>query len=77
MNRQRFPDPKFAARLLSALSFALFPGSVTFAQGPRPDAATIARAVDSLAALAVADGLAPALGVAEPVRSKGQNAGRK
>ena len=33
-------------------------------QGPRPDAATIARAVDSLAARAVAMGLTPALGVA-------------
>lgn len=34
------------------------------AQGTRPDAATIARAVDSVAARAVALGLAPALGVA-------------
>ena len=34
------------------------------AQGARPDAATLARAVDSLAARAVAEGLAPALGVA-------------
>jgi CubicO group peptidase (beta-lactamase class C family) len=34
------------------------------AQGPRPNATTIARAVDSLAAKAVAEGLAPALGVA-------------
>ena len=34
------------------------------AQGARPDAGTIARAVDSLATRAMADGLAPALGIA-------------
>ena len=41
----------------------LLPASLG-AQGPRPDAAVIARAVDSLTARAVTDGLAPALGVA-------------
>ncbi|MGH7694541.1 MAG: hypothetical protein ACRENH_06155, partial [Gemmatimonadaceae bacterium] len=34
------------------------------AQGPRADAATIARAVDSLAARGVSAGLTPAIGVA-------------
>jgi CubicO group peptidase (beta-lactamase class C family) len=47
-----------------ALGAALIPASLTHAQGARPDAAALARAVDSLAARAVADGLAPALGVA-------------
>jgi CubicO group peptidase (beta-lactamase class C family) len=47
-----------------ALGAVLIPFSLMSAQGARPDAATIARAVDSLSALAVADGLAPALGVA-------------
>jgi CubicO group peptidase (beta-lactamase class C family) len=46
------------------LGVALLPLPLMLAQGPRPDAATIARAVDSLAARAVAEGLAPALGVA-------------
>jgi CubicO group peptidase (beta-lactamase class C family) len=48
---------------LMALGVALFPRSSS-AQSTRPDAATIARAVDSLAARAVGQGLAPALGVA-------------
>lgn len=48
----------------TALGIALIPLSLASAQATRPDAATIARAVDSLAARAVADGLAPALGVA-------------
>jgi CubicO group peptidase (beta-lactamase class C family) len=48
-----------AAALASALSASLLPG-----QGPRPDAGVIARAVDSVAARAVAAMLAPALGVA-------------
>jgi CubicO group peptidase (beta-lactamase class C family) len=47
-----------AAALVSLLAVPLS------GQGPRPDAATVARAVDSLAARAVADMLAPALGVA-------------
>jgi CubicO group peptidase (beta-lactamase class C family) len=47
-----------------ALGAVLIPFSLMSAQGARPDAAAIARAVDSLSALAVADGLAPALGVA-------------
>jgi CubicO group peptidase (beta-lactamase class C family) len=47
-----------------ALGAVLVPLSLISAQGTRPDAATIARAVDSLSARAVADGLAPALGVA-------------
>ena len=48
---------------LTALGVALLSRPL-LAQGPRPDAATIARAVDSLAARVVAEGLAPALGVA-------------
>ena len=48
-----------AAALAAALPVSLISG-----QGPRPDAATIARAVDSVAARAVAEMLAPALGVA-------------
>jgi CubicO group peptidase (beta-lactamase class C family) len=48
----------------AALGIALIPLSLASAQATRTDAATIARAVDSLAARAVADGLAPALGVA-------------
>jgi CubicO group peptidase (beta-lactamase class C family) len=47
-----------------ALGIAALPLSLLPAQGTRPAAATIARAVDSLAAQAVAEGLAPALGVA-------------
>src|SRR5688500_43345 len=47
-----------------ALAAAAIPLSLISAQETRPDAATIARAVDSLSARAVADGLAPALGVA-------------
>lgn len=49
---------------LPVTGMAVLPLSVALAQGARPDAATIARAVDSLAARAVAEGLAPALGVA-------------
>src|SRR5688572_13226209 len=48
----------------SLLVFLLLPMSVISSQPPRADAAAIARAVDSLAALAVTQGLAPALGVA-------------
>ena len=48
----------------SLLAFMLLPLSVISSQAPRADAAGIARAVDSLAALAVNQGLAPALGVA-------------
>lgn len=48
----------------AAAGVVLLTPSRMSAQGPRPDAATIARAVDSLAARAVAEGLAPALGVA-------------
>jgi CubicO group peptidase (beta-lactamase class C family) len=48
----------------TALGIALIPLSLVSAQATRPGAATIARAVDSLAARAIADGLAPALGVA-------------
>ena len=47
-----------------ALGSVLLPLALLPAQGPRPSAATIARAVDSLTARAVADALAPALGVA-------------
>jgi CubicO group peptidase (beta-lactamase class C family) len=47
----------------AALGLA-FPVSLLSAQGPRPDARTLARVVDSLAARAVSDMLAPALGVA-------------
>ncbi len=43
---------------------ALLPLSLMSAQGTRPTAAAIAKAVDSLATRAVADGLTPALGVA-------------
>jgi CubicO group peptidase (beta-lactamase class C family) len=46
------------------LGVAALPVAPLSAQVARPDASTIARAVDSLAARAVADGLAPALGVA-------------
>lgn len=48
--------------LVSVLGIGLSPA--LRAQGPRPGAAAIAGAVDSLAARAVAEGLAPALGVA-------------
>jgi CubicO group peptidase (beta-lactamase class C family) len=48
----------------TALGIVLIPVSLVSGQSTRPDAATVARAVDSLAARAVADGLAPALGVA-------------
>jgi CubicO group peptidase (beta-lactamase class C family) len=54
--------PGYFAR--TGLAVAVLPLSLMSAQGTRPAAATIARAVDSLAARAVADGLAPALGVA-------------
>ena len=49
--------------VLTALGLAVLPLS-TGAQSPRPDAAIIAKAVDSLTARAVAQGLAPAIGVA-------------
>ncbi len=49
---------------LTACGVVLLPLSMISAQGPRPNAATIAAAVDSLATRAVIDGLAPALGVA-------------
>jgi CubicO group peptidase (beta-lactamase class C family) len=48
----------------AAWGAAAAPFLLAGAQTARPDAATIARAVDSLAAAAVAEGLAPALGVA-------------
>jgi CubicO group peptidase (beta-lactamase class C family) len=47
-----------------ALALAQLPAHPMRPQGPRPDAATIARAVESLARQVVAEGLAPALGVA-------------
>jgi len=47
-----------------ALGATLLPLSLTSAQGPRPAAPAIARAVDSVTARAVADGIAPAIGVA-------------
>jgi AraC-like DNA-binding protein len=47
-----------------ALSLTLLPLSVSSAQSTRPAASTIARLVDSVATLAVAEKLAPALGVA-------------
>jgi CubicO group peptidase (beta-lactamase class C family) len=50
-------------RALTALSLVTHAGAVT-AQGPRPSPATLASAVDSLAAHVVASGLAPAIGVA-------------
>lgn len=50
--------------IMTAFGVALLPQSVVSAQAIPPNAAEIARAVDSLAARAVADGLAPALGVA-------------
>lgn len=46
------------------LGAALLPASVVASQGGRPDASIIARAVDSLAVRAVAEGLTPAIGVA-------------
>jgi CubicO group peptidase (beta-lactamase class C family) len=48
----------------TTLAAVSIPWSLMSAQGRRPDVATIARAVDSLSARAVAEGLAPALGVA-------------
>ncbi|MGH7613628.1 MAG: serine hydrolase [Gemmatimonadales bacterium] len=54
----------WVALALTAFGVGLLPLSLLRAQGTRPGAATIARAVDSLAARAVALGLAPALGVA-------------
>ena len=48
----------------AGIAFTLLPISLLSAQGPRPAPAAIARAVDSLAARAVADGLTPAIGVA-------------
>jgi CubicO group peptidase (beta-lactamase class C family) len=50
--------------IMTAFGIVLLPQSSVSAQVIRRDAATIARAVDSLAAQAVADWLAPALGVA-------------
>ena len=54
--------------LHAALGVGLLIAALTddglLAQGARPDAATISRAVDSLAARSVATGLAPAIGVA-------------
>lgn len=47
-----------------ALGATLLPLSLTSAQGHRPAASAIARAVDSVTARAVADGIAPAIGVA-------------
>jgi CubicO group peptidase (beta-lactamase class C family) len=49
---------------MTAFGVALLPQSVVSAQAIPPNAAAVARAVDSLAKRAVADGLAPALGVA-------------
>ena len=53
-------------RRLTQIAFGttLLPLSLGAAQGSRPTAATIARALDSVTARAVADRLAPALGVA-------------
>ena len=59
--------PRFSLRAVAAsavLGATLAPAAPASAQAARPDAAVIARAVDSLAARAVADGIAPALGVA-------------
>ena len=56
-------DLAWGVWVLTGLAVVLLPLS-TRAQSVRPDAATIARAVDSLATRAVAQGLAPALGVA-------------
>lgn len=50
--------------VLTAVGVVLLPQSVVSTQAIPRNAAAIARAVDSLAARAVADGLAPALGVA-------------
>lgn len=49
---------------LTTFGLALLVPALMSAQGNRPDARTIAKAVDSLAAKSVAEGLAPALGVA-------------
>jgi CubicO group peptidase (beta-lactamase class C family) len=51
----------------AALALAQLQAPPAQQQGPRPDAATIAQAVDSLAGQAIAEGLAPALGVAVTV----------
>lgn len=54
--------PRTAGILL--MSFAQLHAASVLAQGPRASAAEIARAVDSLAARGVSDGLTPAIGVA-------------
>lgn len=53
---------RFFAR--ASVGLMLISASAAHAQATRPSAAVVARAVDSLAAQAVAEGLAPALGVA-------------
>jgi CubicO group peptidase (beta-lactamase class C family) len=52
------------ALIVTVSGFVLLPQPLISAQVTRPSATIIARAVDSLAMQAVADGLAPALGVA-------------
>ena len=56
--------------IVRAFGLVLFPLSLTSAQTSRPDAQTIARAVDSLASRSVAEGLAPALGVAVTIHGR-------
>jgi CubicO group peptidase (beta-lactamase class C family) len=58
---QRLARVAFGAAMSLTL---LLPVHGVVSQSPRPDAATIARAVDSLAARGVAAGLTPAIGVA-------------
>ncbi|HET9293884.1 MAG TPA: serine hydrolase, partial [Gemmatimonadales bacterium] len=50
--------------VVSLLAASVVPGEPAVAQGPRPTPEAVARAVDSLAARVVAEGLTPALGVA-------------
>src|SRR4030095_3247296 len=63
-------DPKRRAGVSIALAAALLSLSALPAPGTRPDAPTLAGAVDSLAARAVSLGLAPGLRAAVPVEGR-------
>ena len=58
------------ARGALSAAFVLIPADTMEAQAPRPSAASIASAVDSLAARVVSSGLAPAIGVAVVIDGK-------
>jgi CubicO group peptidase (beta-lactamase class C family) len=57
-------------RTAAALSLLITDVSTTATQAQRPEPSTVARAVDSLAALAVREGLTPAIGVAVVMDSR-------